>query len=295
METNELERELTTKIKVPKGIKEAVYNKLFKNLCMAILVLLYFIFVYLGYIKLKAPVFEEDLHVFAGILIILTIVSFEMSYRKSNREIGIHGIELLFLSIVTLFMPYIYFHRGNILKFTYSFVSIYVAVYYLIKCLVIYIIEIKKYRDGLSDIKEIIEDEDDETYLDKPNERKFKDKDDKENSSHKIVEPKVEKVEKKKSATNKGEKATEAKSKTKTTAKKSDTKKTTTKKTTTTKDTTKKADTKKTTTKKTTTKKADTTKDTTKKTDTKKVATKKTTTKKTTTKKKSDKADVKES
>lgn len=272
METNELEKELTTKIKTPKEIKEAIYTKLCKNLCMAIVVLLYFIFVYMGYIKLNASVFEGDLHVFAGILIILTIASFEIAFRNSNKEIGIHGIELLFLSIVTLFMPYIYFHRGNILKFTYSFVSIYITIYYLVKCIVIYIVEIRKYRSGLSDIKEIIDDEEDETYLDEPNERKFRDIEDDdtiiENRDSKESKKQVKKindtedkskkktaVKKKENTTSKVKKSAEKTTKTKTTTPKGVSEKGTTKKSVNNNDEKDGIDKKKKTTKKTTTKK----------------------------------------
>ena len=175
METNDVVKELGTKITIPKGIKLVIFDKMFKNLCMAVLVLLYFIFVNLGYIKLSPKVFEGDLHVFAGILIILTIVSFELGYRRNSIEMGMHGAELLFLSIVTLFMPYIYFHRGLILRFIYSFSAIYVMVYYFIKCVYIYMNETRKYKNGLSDIKEIVDEDEQESYLDKPSERKFKD------------------------------------------------------------------------------------------------------------------------
>lgn len=173
METNEVVKELATKITIPKGIQEAIYSKLFKNLWIAVVMILYFIFVNLGYIKLSPVVFESDLHVFAGILIILTIVCFEIGYRKDSFDMSLYGTELLFLSIVTLFMPYIYFHRGPVLKFTYSFVAVYILIYYLGKCLFVYISEVKKYKSGMSDIKEIIDDED-EDYLDIPNERKFR-------------------------------------------------------------------------------------------------------------------------
>ena len=40
METNEVVEKMATKIKIPKEIKEKIYDKLFKNLCIAILVLL---------------------------------------------------------------------------------------------------------------------------------------------------------------------------------------------------------------------------------------------------------------
>lgn len=272
METNDVVKELGTKITIPKGIREAIYDKLFKNLCIAILVLLYFIFVNLGYIKLKPSVFEEDLHVFAGILIILTIVSFELGYRRSDMEISMHGVELLFLSIVTLFMPYIYFHRGIILRFVYSFAAIYITVYYLIKCVYIYINEIRKYKNGLSDIKEIVDDEEEETYLDEPSERKFRNDEEEEPVKSALTrmfeKPKkeIKKITAKKTTKakkEKMEKADEEKPKAKkTTTKKSTIAKKTTK---TKKEKTEKVDEEKPKAKKTTTKKSTTVKKTTKK------------------------------
>lgn len=177
METNEVVEKMATKIKIPKEIKEKIYDKLFKNLCIAILVLLYFIFLNLGYIKLDMNEFEADLHIFSGILIIATIVVFEFAYKTNNDAIALNGVELLVISLVTLFMPYIYFHRGILLKFVYSIFSIYMLVYYLVKCTIIYAREIKKYKASLSDIKEIVGEKNNETYLDEKNKRKFKEVD----------------------------------------------------------------------------------------------------------------------
>lgn len=174
METNEVVEKLENKIKIPTDIKEKIYDKLFKIICMAILVLVYFIFLNLGYIKLEMKEFENDLHIFSSILIIATVIIFEMAYKKKSDEIALNGVELLVISIVTLFMPYVFFHRGNLFKFIYSIFSVYMAIYYLVKCTVIYIKEIKKYKASLSDIKEIIDDENKETYLNEKNERKFK-------------------------------------------------------------------------------------------------------------------------
>ena len=194
METNDVVKELGTKITIPKGIKLVIFDKMFKNLCMAVLVLLYFI------------------------LIILTIVSFELGYRRNSIEMGMHGAELLFLSIITLFMPYIYFHRGLILRFIYSFSAIYVMVYYFIKCVYIYMNETRKYKNGLSDIKEIVDEDEEESYLDKPSERKFKDVEEEETRAAKsTLERMLEKP--KKTVKSVAAKATNTK-KTKTTKKK---------------------------------------------------------------------------
>ena len=170
----ELGKELATKIQIPKDVKEKIYAKIFKEIGMAILIFLYFLLLNLGYVKLEKEVFNEDLHNFAGILIMSTVIVFEIAYKKDNGEIALHGVELLVLSIITLFMPYIYFYRGITLKFLYSFSSMYIAIYYAIKSLVVYEREIKKYKDSLSDVKEIVE-KSEKSYLDEKNERKFKD------------------------------------------------------------------------------------------------------------------------
>lgn len=170
---NEFNNELAVKIKIPKQIKENIYMKLFKNLCMAIAILIYFIFINLGYLRLDENVFRADLQTFAGILIVSTILVFELAYKKDSMTIALYGVELLVLSIITLFLPYVFFHRGIIMKFLYASSAIYISIYYVAKCIVIYIKEVRKYKSGLSDIKEIIEEDENESYLEEANERKF--------------------------------------------------------------------------------------------------------------------------
>lgn len=179
MDTTEKEIEMganaiATKVKLPKEQKEKIYAKLVKEFWMAIAIFIYFIFVNVSYGKLEDSIYINCLKVCAGILICSTIVMFEIAYRKDSGVIALHSVEILVLAILTLFMPYIYFYRGLALRFLYSFSSMYIAIYYAIKALIIYQIEVKKYISGLSDVKEIILDED-VSYLDEKNERKFED------------------------------------------------------------------------------------------------------------------------
>ncbi len=176
MEEKDISRELATKIEIPKEIREAIYTKLFKNLIIAISIFIYFIFLNLGYMRLTSSVFESDLHVFAGILIVSTVILFEIAYRKNSDELALHGIELFILSVITLFLPYAYFHKDFITMTLYSFSAMYIAIYYVIKCMIIYTKEVKKYKNGLSDIKEILEGDEDESYLDEKSKRKFSSK-----------------------------------------------------------------------------------------------------------------------
>ena len=168
----EVKKNIINKIKVPKEQKEKIYVKIFKEFGIAILIFLYFLFLDLGYIRVEGNVFKEDLHTFAGILVISSVLLFESAYRKYSEEIAIHGIEVLVLAILTLFMPYIYFYRGVSLKFLYSISPIYIAGYFAVKSFVIYNKEVKKYKDSLSDVKEILTN-DEKSYLDEENEKKF--------------------------------------------------------------------------------------------------------------------------
>ena len=122
---------------------------------------------------MEKHVFETDLHMFSAILIVLTVIVLEAAYKNADRDLGIHGVEILVLSLLTLFLPYVYFHREPIFKYLYSFSAMYVAIYYVVKCVAIYLKEVKKYKSGLSDIRELLKEESAESYLDEQNKRKF--------------------------------------------------------------------------------------------------------------------------
>lgn len=168
----EVKKNIINKIKVPKEQREKIYVKIFKEFGMAILIFIYFFFLNLGYIRVESSIFKEDLHTFAGILVISAVLLFESAYRKDSDEIAIHGVELLVVAILTLFMPYIYFYRGVSFKFLYSISPIYIAFYFLVKSFIIYNIEVRKYRDSLSDVKEILTAKK-KSYLDEENVKKF--------------------------------------------------------------------------------------------------------------------------
>ena len=177
MDTTEKEIEMganviATKIKPPKEVKERIYTKIVKEFWMAILIFAYFAFLNYGYTKMMPEVYSQNLKICSILLILATIIVFEIAYKKDNGEIAIHGIELLGLGILTLFMPYVYICRGMIFKFLYSFSSMYIAIYYSIKALIVYEIEIKKYITNLSDVKEIVESKE-VSYLNEKNERRF--------------------------------------------------------------------------------------------------------------------------
>ncbi|MBR3152850.1 MAG: hypothetical protein IKF52_04525 [Clostridia bacterium] len=170
-ETMAFSKEIYEKIKIPKEEKEKIYSKLTKNFLIAIAVFFYVLFLNLGYVRLEERIFRRDLKVFAFGLILFTIWVFEKAYKKDSGTITIHGIEMLVLSFITLYMPYVYFYQNPIVQVFFETCSIYIALYYIIKCIFIYKREIKNFKLSLSDVKEITKEDD--TYLDEKSEKKF--------------------------------------------------------------------------------------------------------------------------
>ncbi len=166
-----ISKELDTKIKLPKEEKEKIYSKLVKNFLIAIAIFIYICFINLGFVRLETEVFKVDLKVFAVILILFTVFIFENAYKEDSGNLAIHGIEMLVLSIITLYLPYVYFYQNDIIKIIFQTSSIYISIYYIIKCIIIYRKEVKKYKNGLSDVKEITEEK--TTYIDEKSSKKF--------------------------------------------------------------------------------------------------------------------------
>lgn len=171
--TKEFAKQMANVVKVSREQKEKVYNKLFVNFIIAIIIFIYFFVLNNIYYKTTGEKFEEIIHIISCVLIVLLIAEIEIAYRKDSDSLAMHGVELFSITMMTLFMPYVFLHRGEVLKFLYSISSVFIAIYYSIKCLIIYAHDLKKYKDSLSDVKEIINAEKKDSYLDKASKRKF--------------------------------------------------------------------------------------------------------------------------
>ena len=91
------EKEIQTKKELPKAVEEKINKKVFENLIIAIVVMLFLYFIGLGALNIETNIFLTDLRVFSVALSVFTIMLFEYSYRKENGNICIHGIECLLL------------------------------------------------------------------------------------------------------------------------------------------------------------------------------------------------------
>lgn len=171
-EVENVQKEISTKIKLPKEEKQKIYKKIFVNLLIALAILIYFIFLNLGYMRLEKEVFENDLKVFAVILICSTIYFIEKAYKTDRGTYLSYAIELFVLSIITLYMPYVYYYQNTLAQLIFTTSAVYIFIYYAIKSIVIYVINKNRYIKCESDVKDIIKDEK-VSYLDEESSKKF--------------------------------------------------------------------------------------------------------------------------
>lgn len=155
IQLEKIEKEIKKQTTISEEKKKKINAKVFQNIIIAIIVVLYFIFLNLGFKNLKPQTFLKDLQVFSIITIGITIILFEKAYQKDSGEITIYGIEALVLSICTLMT--IYLGANYTSKFTYilNAISMLFAIYYVAKAIVIYRKMMKKALKQTSDIHKI--------------------------------------------------------------------------------------------------------------------------------------------
>ena len=139
--------------------KNKLYKKLFKNIMIAIIISIYFIFLNLGNINIDANIFLTDIKVFSIIILGISIIIFEKAYKNDSGELTINAIEILVLACHTLSLIYV----TNIFKFDFKYyvlTSSYIfSIYYTFKDIIIYTRENRKYLKQLSDISDIVKKE----------------------------------------------------------------------------------------------------------------------------------------
>lgn len=151
-----LEKEILKNKELPSGELNKINKKVFENIIIADIIMAFLYFVSLGSLNIESLIFITDLKVFSISLVILSIILFEISYKKENGNIAIHGIETLFLAIFTLLsisIYTIYLKEFHLYVATFSFLC---GIYYVGKSIIIYKKMKKKYFTSLNDIDEII-------------------------------------------------------------------------------------------------------------------------------------------
>lgn len=133
-----------------------IRKNIFENILIAIAIMLYFIVINFSYIRLEEKMLLNGLKLASLIVLFISIILFEIAYHKDSGKIAINGIEMLVLAIHSLTIWNVVnkidiSFQTYILSSTYAF-----AIYYVLKSMLIYTREKRKYLKGLSDIHEIV-------------------------------------------------------------------------------------------------------------------------------------------
>lgn len=140
-------------------VKEKYLKKIYLNILKAIIILFYFFVLNQAYANISSEHFELGIKVLTMVFLFIAIFMFEIAYKKDDDNLAIQGIEILVLSAYTLTSR----HITNKFHFdfrTYSIVASYIfAIYFVLKCIVIYTRGRKEEAEELSDIKEIVKKE----------------------------------------------------------------------------------------------------------------------------------------
>lgn len=169
-----MQLEIEEKRKLPKNLKDKISTKIFQDLIVAVIIMAYFCTVNITYYKLENYKFEEYMKYFALGIILFTVISFEIAYRKNSINVWIIGIELLSCGVLTLYIPYIFLHTTSALRVSIMILPAFLVVYYGIKSIIIFKQNQIKYRSNLSDVKEIVKDTEKSSYLDEESTKTYR-------------------------------------------------------------------------------------------------------------------------
>ena len=137
-------------------MKKSISFNVYKNIVIAIAIMIYFIGINSMYYKLEKNNLFLILKILSIVILFAGIIILEIAYRKDNGKLGINAIEVIALAGHTLSTAHIVglqkFEFANyILVSSYAF-----SIYYLFKAVFIYTKERRDYLKSLSDIKEIV-------------------------------------------------------------------------------------------------------------------------------------------
>jgi len=152
----DIEEEIEKQYKLLPENKKQIIKKVIMNYLMAILIMAYFLLLIIGNRMLSKDIFVLGSKIADFVLLIITVVILEIAYKKDSGRITIFGIELLAISIFSLFIPYAFYELSENIKKYFMMAGLVMAVYYIIKSVIVYKLEKRKYIKSLSDIGDII-------------------------------------------------------------------------------------------------------------------------------------------
>lgn len=150
------DEEITNKKKLTEETKKNLVHKSFENLIYFMIIMAYLIFINIISANLDTDIFINIIKVSSFVWLLVSIIMFEISYKKDNDSLLVHAIEILSIAIVTLFLISgykLYYDKFSLVVVT--TIAVYI-IFYIFKILFIMIRTKIKHNKNLSDINDII-------------------------------------------------------------------------------------------------------------------------------------------
>lgn len=141
---------------IPKDYKKKIRNRILKNTLIAIIVIAYLVLLNLLSLHIETATYIIGIKILCVVLAIISVIYFELSYRKDNGYLFMHGVEFLVLATITLFSAYAYYLYFVTYNSILLYISIFVVVYYIIKTILTLRNMKQEYYKSQNDIKEIV-------------------------------------------------------------------------------------------------------------------------------------------
>lgn len=175
-----------------KEVNEKYLKEIYLNILKAIIIVLYFFVLNLACEKVSAIYLERGIQIFTMIFLFIAIYIFEKAYKKDDDNLAIQGIEILILSAYTLTSRHIT-NKFNFEFKTYSLVASYIfAIYFILKCIIIYTKGRREIAENYSDVREIVKKE--EPVIKEATKKNKKENKDKKIEDNKKEQPKDKKI-----------------------------------------------------------------------------------------------------
>ena len=141
---------------IPKDYKKKILNRILKNSTIAAIVIVYLIMLNILSLHIETAKYILGIKMLCVLLAVVSVIYFELSYRKDNGYLFMHGVEFLVLATITLFSVYAY----SLFYVSYNSILLYiligVIIYYMIKTLCTLKNMKTEYYESQNDIKDIV-------------------------------------------------------------------------------------------------------------------------------------------
>lgn len=163
-----IEKEFEAKQRMPVEMKKDTAREILQNLLMVAIVLVLLSLICFMDEKLIKETFSTGLKILSTFFVVISIIFFEIAYRKEKANSFFWAVEFLILGLIMMFVPYL---SQYIQRFIFG-IAIGFGIYYSVKFVLIILKKCKEFSDKKSDVKEIVKD-DKKSYLDDVSKKKF--------------------------------------------------------------------------------------------------------------------------